>query len=252
MIVPAHNAAATLDDQLAALAGQDFDGPWEVVVVDHESTDGTGDLARRWQAVMPHVRVLPTRAPRGVAHPRNVGAGAAAGNRILICDADDIVAPDWVSQLVDGLRTYDVVTGPLDRALLNDPEHHAWMAPEPAPVDGRPPPDYGYLPYPSGGNMGVRRPVLEALRGFDPSVSGKEDIDFDWRAIEAGYTIGFVPGAVIHYRMRGDLFGAARQRFYRAQAEPLLYRRYRRAACSASRCPTSGAPTATSCTRCRG
>ena len=35
VIVPAYNAAATLAEQLEALAAQRFDGDWELVIVDN-------------------------------------------------------------------------------------------------------------------------------------------------------------------------------------------------------------------------
>ncbi|PZS08622.1 MAG: glycosyl transferase family 2, partial [Solirubrobacterales bacterium] len=34
VIIPARNAAATIAWSLAGVAGQDFDGEWEVIVVD--------------------------------------------------------------------------------------------------------------------------------------------------------------------------------------------------------------------------
>lgn len=214
VVVRARNAAATVDDQLVALVGQEVDGPWEVVVVD-DGTDGTTDRVRRWRTVAPWVRVVPAGGRPAAASARNVGAAAAGAARILFCDADGIVGRDWVTQLLEGLRSHDVVTGPVDRGLLNDPEVHSWLPEEPAVELGAP-------PHASEANLGVHRSVLEALRGFDPSVPR----DFGWRAVRAGYTIGFVPGAVVHERLRDDLLGAARQRFAAAQAEPLLYRRY--------------------------
>jgi glycosyltransferase involved in cell wall biosynthesis len=48
VIVPAYNAAATLAEQLEALAAQRFDGDWELVIVDNGSTDATANLARHY------------------------------------------------------------------------------------------------------------------------------------------------------------------------------------------------------------
>ena len=41
VVIPAWNAAATLEVQLEALARQVVEAPWEVVVVDNASVDGT-------------------------------------------------------------------------------------------------------------------------------------------------------------------------------------------------------------------
>src|SRR3954471_23237968 len=47
VIVPAHDAAATIGDTLSALAAQDFEGVYEVVVVDDGSSDETAAIAER-------------------------------------------------------------------------------------------------------------------------------------------------------------------------------------------------------------
>src|SRR5699024_707926 len=41
VVIPALNEAETIGTQLDALAGQDVDAPWEVIVVDNGSTDDT-------------------------------------------------------------------------------------------------------------------------------------------------------------------------------------------------------------------
>jgi GT2 family glycosyltransferase len=45
VIVPAYNAAATLAEQLKALAAQRFDGDWELVIVDN----GPPTVPRIWR-----------------------------------------------------------------------------------------------------------------------------------------------------------------------------------------------------------
>jgi hopene-associated glycosyltransferase HpnB len=46
IIVPAHNEHAYLPRTLPPLLAQDYPGPWQVVLVDDRSDDGTGELAR--------------------------------------------------------------------------------------------------------------------------------------------------------------------------------------------------------------
>lgn len=50
VIVCARNGRPYLDVQLAALVAQDAPVPFEVVVVDNGSTDGTREDLRSWQA----------------------------------------------------------------------------------------------------------------------------------------------------------------------------------------------------------
>src|SRR6516225_7745031 len=46
VVIPAYNEAAFLGSCLDSLLTQDFQGPYEIIVVDNNSTDGTADVAR--------------------------------------------------------------------------------------------------------------------------------------------------------------------------------------------------------------
>src|SRR5262245_44034869 len=86
-VIPAHNAAGLLGYTLAALhsSAQTAGDPYEVIVVDDASTDGTGALAREHGA-----RVLEVNYRR-IAATRNAGAREAAGELLFFVDADTVV-----------------------------------------------------------------------------------------------------------------------------------------------------------------
>ena len=90
MIVPAYNAAATLAEQLEALAAQRFDGDWELVIV---STDATANLARHYGKRFSTFTLVDGGSRRGHSAPRNAGAIAARAELLAYCDADDVVVP---------------------------------------------------------------------------------------------------------------------------------------------------------------
>ena len=121
MVVPAYNAAATLAEQLEALAAQQYDGDWEVVVVDNGSTDGTADLARRYAARSRRFTLVDGGPRRGHSAPRNAGAKAARGELLAYCDADDVVAPGWLQAMADAACHYDLIGGWLDAPVVVSP-----------------------------------------------------------------------------------------------------------------------------------
>jgi glycosyltransferase involved in cell wall biosynthesis len=86
VVVPAYNAAATIAEQLEALATQWFDGDWELVIVDNGSTDGTADLARRYCQRFKEFTLIDSAAgpPRRAArrHARSV-RDVFQGERVL-------------------------------------------------------------------------------------------------------------------------------------------------------------------------
>ncbi|MDQ6654389.1 MAG: glycosyltransferase [Verrucomicrobiota bacterium] len=99
-IVPAHNEEFELPATLRALrvaadaaAGQ----PYEIVVVDDSSTDGTGRIAIEFGA-----RVVPVRL-RQIAAVRNAGARAAIGDTFVFVDADTHITATNVTQALEAL-----------------------------------------------------------------------------------------------------------------------------------------------------
>ena len=224
VVVPVRDVAETIEDQLAALAGQTFAGPWEVVIADNGSTDATRERIEAHRAALPGLRIVDAGARRGVAFARNVGLGAARGEVLLICDGDDIVAADWLEQMVAALDEHPIVTGYIDIVSMNTPAQYEWLGD--AGREG-PPVGYGFLPYAPGGNIGMWREVFESLGGFDEELQRAEDIDFSWRASYLGVGVHWEPAAVLHRRLRTTLSGTFRAGYRGGVAEPGLYRRHR-------------------------
>ena len=85
----------------------------------------------------------------------------------------------------------------------------------------------GGLRYGVGANLGFRRDVFEAIGGFDETFCGpSDDIDFCLRAQYAGYTLGFVPEALVHYRVRDSLREIAKQSYSYALGTAHLCRKH--------------------------
>jgi GT2 family glycosyltransferase len=225
VVLPVRDVAGTIGEQLAALAAQDFARPWEVVVADNGSHDGTLDLVRAWSDRLPDVRVVRADGRPGVSHARNVGVAAARAELIAICDGDDVVAPGWLSALVAAGQRYDLVAGRLDDGPLNPPPVQAWRRPH--PHDGAPV-IRDFLPYAVGANCAVWKRVVADVGGWSEDyVIGGNDVDFSWRAQLRGHRLGFAPDALVLYRFRSDLRSWARQSFYSGRASAHLVADFR-------------------------
>lgn len=223
VVIPAHNGVPMLGEQLDALLRQTYDGTLEVVVADNLSTDGTADFARQWCNRL-DVRVVAATGGKGVNHARDAGVRAAGADRVLICDADDVVCDEWVQRMVVGLDRDDHVGGPLRLHRLNHADVVAWYPKDSQDALAQGP---GLLPYAVGANCGFRREVFDAIGGYDTTLAeGGDDVDFSWRAQHAGFTVGFVPGAWIDYRLRHDLRGLYRQMRGRGRGVATLCRKF--------------------------
>lgn len=225
VVIPVKNCADLLVEQLAALDRQSFTD-FEVIVSDNGSTDGLENVVDAWSRRTSHpVVVIDSSKHPGVSHARNVGVAAARSNLILVCDADDVVAPNWVERLVDALDQADLVGGGVDLELLNrGPERH-WRTMSAGGADL--PVALDYLPYASGFNVGVHRRVVTAIGGWDENlVAGGDDVDFSWRAQMAGFTLRSCPDAVVNYRLRRGLRSSAKQAYRYGTTTGILYTKF--------------------------
>ena len=226
VVIPCLNAAETLGLQLQALAGQSWEGDWEVIVADNGSTDSSRDVVESFRGRLPGLRLVDASTRRGQAHARNVGAVAATGDALLFCDADDEVAPGWLAALGQALREHDLVACRYDTGKLNpDWVRQTHLNPQ---QDGLTTYDYPpYLPHAGGGGLAVRRPVHEAVGGFDESMPAREDTDYCWRIQRAGYGFAFVPGAVVHIRHKATPGSIFRQGRIYGRYNVFIYKKYR-------------------------
>jgi glycosyltransferase involved in cell wall biosynthesis len=98
-IIPAHNEARLIGRTLEALhaAARARHDPYEIVVVDDDSTDNTASVAAAAGARVAHVKA------RQIAVVRNAGARAALGDVFVFVDADTIVTPAVLRAVVDAL-----------------------------------------------------------------------------------------------------------------------------------------------------
>lgn len=223
VIIPCFNAASTLAVQLEALANQVWSEPWEVILSDNGSTDGSVAIAEQYRDRLPHLRIVDASARRGAAHARNMGAKVAQGELLAFCDADDEVCPGWVAAMGEAIATYDFVAGPLEANKLNA----AWILESRPPIQQQGLLQNPYLPHAASSNLGVKRSLYEAVGGFDESMYKVQDTDFCWRLQLAGTKLHFIPAAVVHYRYRTTVSGICRQARDTGKFYVLLYKKYR-------------------------
>jgi glycosyltransferase involved in cell wall biosynthesis len=195
VIIPARNEGPALPALLQALHAQSRQ-PAEVIVVDNASTDDTAAVAASLGAKVLHCPV------RGVAHARQLGLDAAAGDWIASTDADSLPEPGWLAALNAAVQPGVVALyGPMQFLPLP-----GRVSPQAAQLSG-----VGYRaflgvmdrlgqPNCGGANMAFSRTAALLVGGYE-MVEAREDILLGL-ALKGLGEVRYVPGARVHTSAR--------------------------------------------------
>lgn len=222
VIIPCHNAEATLAMQLEALSRQEWSEPWECIVADNRSTDGTRRLAEGFIGRIPGLKVVDASQRAGAAYARNAAARHACGESLAFCDADDLVADGWVAAMGNALQVHDLVACRLETTRLNPPWLHGHEQEHGLQKIWYPP----WHLHAGGGSIGCKKHLFESLHGFDESMIYLEDTELCFQAQEHGVKMAFIADAVVHIRRRSSLWRHYQQSRNYAEYNVILARRY--------------------------
>jgi glycosyltransferase involved in cell wall biosynthesis len=164
-IVPAYNEEVLIGRTLAALAdaGSALGRPFEIIVADDASTDGTAEIARAHRARVVSVQ------NRQIAATRNAGGRAAAGAMLIFVDADTIVTPAAVAAAVDAMLRGATGGGCAFRFDGRVPLYGRVLQAVAGPL-------YRILGLASGCFLFCTRQAFEAIGGFDDRLFGAEEL----------------------------------------------------------------------------
>lgn len=105
IIIPIYNASEFLEECLCSIKKQVYSN-FEVICVDDGSTDNSAEIALKFTESDKRFRLY--RQPNsGVSVARNTGLKHATGDYICFVDADDMVAPDYLSVLYNHSKDGD-------------------------------------------------------------------------------------------------------------------------------------------------
>ena len=99
VIIVNFNGKHVLHDCLTAVLAQAY-APFEVIVVDNGSTDGSCSYVA---SAFPGVRLVRTESNRGFAGGNNEGIRHAEGDLIVLLNNDTVAAEGWLRALVDAV-----------------------------------------------------------------------------------------------------------------------------------------------------
>jgi glycosyltransferase involved in cell wall biosynthesis len=235
VIIPAYNAGPFIAATVRSVLSQSV-RPSEIIVVDDQSTDGTGTIAA---GVHPSVKVL-RQSNTGQGGARQRGLAASFARYLMFLDADDCLHPDALQKLVDALEEHPKAvlaygnadlayphgyTGPRLTGDLEDGEGEPWDR----LIHGN------FIRTP--GCVVMRRESLMDAGGWDPAraFQGNEDWDLWLRMAETGPFV-HVDERLIDYRVHPEGYSKNLAKMYRSMLA--VYAKHRqRYAVDAGRAP---------------
>ena len=97
--------------------------PFELLLVDNASSDGTADYLELLASRNPAVRVIRNDTNAGFAAANNQGLAAATGAELVLLNNDTVVPPGWLPRLLAHLEDDDVgAVGPVTNRIGNEAE----------------------------------------------------------------------------------------------------------------------------------
>ncbi|MEK3720843.1 glycosyltransferase family 2 protein [Paenibacillus sp. FSL H8-0034] len=205
MIIPSRNGLPLLQRCIQSIQKY-TDTPYEIIVVDGGSTDGSVEYCRQQQ-----VRFISTPSSRGFTRSYNLGLHLGSGDALLLLNNDVVASPRWLSNLLNCLYSSEEIgiAGPVTRPtsskqiadmpvnplkqsteMINLPDSRKWKSVE--RLDG-----FCFL---------IKRELVERIGFLDEQFPpGYFEDDFCYRARLSGYrllmagdTFVFDPGSASH------------------------------------------------------
>lgn len=200
-VIPAHNAAQTIERSLQSLRRQSVAG-WRAIVVDDGSTDATATVVESMTSLDTRI-TLERQCNGGVSAARNAGLSKTSDPWVVFMDADDWVEPDFLERMLsrteDG-KAVEVVRCGFRRLSASGAEFY------------RSPPDHAdqktFFQDLARTCVGAvhsymtKTDLVRALGGFDESLRTCEEWDLWQRVARSGARLATVPEHLAVYQMR--------------------------------------------------
>jgi len=108
IVICSYNGAERLPDTLAYLAALQRPGQWQVLLVDNASTDNTSAVATTQWAKLgnPYPLQVVQQPLPGKSNALMLGFQQAGGQLAIICDDDNLLAPDYLIQAVEFMANH--------------------------------------------------------------------------------------------------------------------------------------------------
>lgn len=111
IILPTYNERENIIQIIKLISLELKDIPHEIIVVDDDSPDGTGDSVKELSRDNPNIELFIRKGQRGLATAILYGIKKAEGEKILVMDTDFNHDPRIIPRMYSLSKDYDIVIG---------------------------------------------------------------------------------------------------------------------------------------------
>lgn len=252
IIISCYNTRGLVQDCLNSIYKNPSSEPFEIILVDDASTDGTSEMVR---ASFPDVRLLRNETNRNYSYSNNRALDHARGKFLLLLNNDTLVLPLALDGMIAFLRDHPEA-GMVGAKLLNEDGSIQWSVKAPLSASAalfgsrsilskwfpnnrftrqhllhdRDPTQWFVAGFVSGAGSMMPREVFEKIGGLDQQFFYHVDADYCKRITVAGYQCYYLPTAsIIHLNHKGGTTASVAKRFRSLMRfETDSYRYYRK------------------------
>ncbi|WLR51901.1 glycosyltransferase [Bacillus tianshenii] len=205
ILIPAHNEEMVIERTIKAMLKLKYPREkLEIIVINDNSSDRTGEIIASYEERYPHIKQVVTQPPyagKGKSTALNQGFQASTGEIIAVYDADNtpesmaiyylvlaMLNDPKAGAIVGKFRVINAKKNLLTRFINIETICFQWMA-----QAGR----WFWFKITTipGTNFAIRRSILEELGGWDEQALS-EDTELTIRVYNLGYYIRFFPAAI--------------------------------------------------------
>ncbi len=226
IIIPTYNRADVILRSLETWTKQTLDADkFEVIVVDNNSTDGSGELIQDFIKDYKNFHYL-LETKQGSTNARHAGANRAKADILMFCDDDGLFNPDCASEILKVYKSNLEVVAVTGKILIKwDKTPPDWIEPYEfmlGKLDYGDKVKYDTSFYLNGGVFSIKKKIFNNLGGFNPDLIGNYlvgdgDTGLVIKLHKKNLLIGYTPLAVMEHLQFVDKQGSEKdmgRRFY--------------------------------------
>ena len=218
-----YNRGKLINGTLKALINNQTRKPNEIVIVNGGGESNCQSTLEKWKRIFPQIKIIKIENVN-LAASRNVGLPFCQGDLILQTDDDARPLPDWIEKLEKAHARYP--TAGVIGGNVIDANGRSFLS---RIADVATFPHYDSMHQVRnvpGVNSSYKREVIEQVGDYDTSLFRGEDVDYNWRAIQKGWKVLYIPDIQVLHINRPTWKGLFFQHYMYGRAHFLVRRKW--------------------------